>query len=69
MNFYYIDILETIDGSTQRHIIEPITDGFCSFPYSDDNPNKQRVDEWIAEGNELTEWNPEVTQPDMEEGN
>jgi len=24
---------------------------------------------WLADGNTPEEWNPEVTQPDMEEGN
>jgi hypothetical protein len=70
MIFYFIDINDTFTNTVQRHIMQPLNDGGVrSFPYSDDNPNKQRVDEWIVEGNELTEWNPEVTQPDMEEGN
>jgi hypothetical protein len=58
--FYYIDVTNPMTKETQRHIFEPLpNDVVRSFPYSDDNPNKQRVDEWIAEGNELTEWNPE----------
>jgi hypothetical protein len=65
--FYFVDIEEPFVGEVQRHIIEPLSDGLiCSFPYSDDNPNKQRVDAWIAEGNTLQEWQPAL-EPVIEE--
>jgi len=58
--FYYFDI-QTINGDTQRHIMQPLADGGVrSFPLTDDNPNKAAYDAWVAEGNTATEWSPEA---------
>ena len=57
--FYYLDV-ESITG-TQRHILQRLDDGGVrSFPLTDDNPNKPAYDEWVAEGNTATEWQPEA---------
>jgi hypothetical protein len=64
--FYFVDIQEPLTNEVQRHIIEPLEIGFRSFPYSDDNPNKQRVDAWLAEGNTLEKWQP-ASEPVIEE--
>lgn len=54
--FYYIDITDYM-GNTQRHIMQPLQDnGVCSFPLTDDNPNKPAYDEWVIEGNTPEEW-------------
>jgi intracellular sulfur oxidation DsrE/DsrF family protein len=58
--FYFFNVQNLMTQESQEHIVEIVSNGYIvTFPYSDDNPNKKRVDEWIAEGNELTEWNPE----------
>jgi hypothetical protein len=33
------------------------------------SPEHSEFVAWLADGNTPEEWNPEVTQPDMEEGN
>ena len=54
MSFTYRDLIDAESGDTVRHIIEPLPDGGVrTFPYVDGNPNKERVDEWIAEDNTL----------------
>jgi hypothetical protein len=59
--FYFVDVEAPLTNEMQRHIIELMSDGgYCSFPYSDDNPNKQRVDAWLDEGNTLEEWKPDT---------
>ena len=59
--FYFIDIESY--GQTQRHIIQTLEDGSgFSFPLTDDNPNTAGYLAWVAEGNEVTEWNPEETE-------
>jgi len=56
MSFTYRDLVDPESGETVRHIIEPLPDGgIRTFPYVDGNPNKERVDEWIADGNTLNE--------------
>ena len=62
MMFYYIDITD-YDGSTQRHIMQPLDDGGVrSFPLTDDNPNTAAYLAWVAEGNTAEEWNPNGNQ-------
>jgi len=39
------------------------------IPFEDSNPDYLAYVAWLFEGNTPEEWNPEVTQPDMEEGN
>ena len=59
--FYFIDITEPMTQTVQRHIIQPLDDGgVCSFPLTDDNPNKPAYDAWVTEGNTATEWKPEA---------
>ena len=56
----YIDITNPTTQTTQRHIIEMLENGvMVTFQLTDDNPNKHRLDAWLAEGNELVEWQPE----------
>lgn len=63
MSFFTLDIT-SMDGVTQRHIVEPSEDGSVkSWPLTDDNPNKPALDEWLAKGNKLTEYNPESEPP------
>jgi hypothetical protein len=65
--FYFVDVEAPLTNEMQRHIIEPMSDGGVrSFPFTDNNPNKQRVDAWIAEGNTLEEWQP-ASEPVIEE--
>jgi hypothetical protein len=66
-SFFFYGVTNPMTEELQRHIIEPMPDGGVrSFPYSDDNPNKQRVDAWLAEGNTLEEWQPEIIEPASE---
>jgi hypothetical protein len=54
--FYFFDTTN-INGNTQRHIMQRLTDGgIQSFPLTDDNPNKLIYDAWLAEGNTPEEW-------------
>ena len=65
--FYFFNVQNFMTQESQQHICEVIADGYIvTFPYSDDNPNKQRVDAWLAEGNTLEEWQPE-SEPVIEE--
>jgi hypothetical protein len=70
---YYIATITNTFGNTQQHIIQPIKkDVFSSFPMTDDNPNMVDYLAWVADGNTADEWQPdifepEITQPDMEE--
>jgi hypothetical protein len=60
--FYFFDI--TNDIGAERHIIEPLDGGgYRTWPLTDDNPNKAGLDEWLAKGNTLTEWNPTDETP------
>jgi hypothetical protein len=64
--FYFFEIQNPVSNETIKHIVEIHTASVLTFPYSDDNPNKQRVDAWIAEGNTLEEWQP-ASEPVIEE--
>jgi hypothetical protein len=69
--FYFFNVQNLMTQQSEQHIYEVVTDGYIvTFPYSDDNPNKQRVDAWIAEGNTLEEWQPAsepASEPVIEE--
>ena len=61
MMFYYLDVENF--GIIKRHILANLSDGsVLSFPLTDDNPNTAAYLAWVAEGNEVTEWNPEETE-------
>jgi len=64
--FYFFEIQNPVSNKTIKHIVETQSESVLVFPYSDDNPNKQRVDAWIAEGNTLEEWQP-ASEPVIEE--
>jgi hypothetical protein len=50
----YRDLVDPGSGETVRHIIEPLPDGGVrTFPYVDGNPNKERIDGLIADGDTL----------------
>jgi hypothetical protein len=42
---------------------------FSFIPIDDNNIDYLAYVAWLFDGNTPEEWNPEVTQPDMEEGN
>jgi hypothetical protein len=63
--FYFFEIVEPTSNKIMKHIVETQSESVSVFPYSDDNPNKQRVDAWIAEGNTLGEWQP-ASEPSSE---
>lgn len=56
-SFFYFDI-QNVNGDTERHIIEKLDNGFRSFPLSSESQYIDSLNQWIDEGNELMEWNP-----------
>jgi hypothetical protein len=63
---YKIITFTKIEGSEGTNIIRIADNEIVTLGLGEQDPEYLA---WVADGNTAEEWQPETTQPDMEEGN